>query len=72
MRRTSRCGGAAGYSRLRGMSETSLYPTMKCIREAASFHMSTPEQRCIGAPEQKYITDDGRKAPRGVPVLRPR
>jgi hypothetical protein len=25
--------------------------------------MSTPEQRCIGWPEQKYISDAGKKAP---------
>jgi hypothetical protein len=26
-------------------------------------HMSTPEQKCIGWPEQKYISDVSRKAP---------
>ena len=25
--------------------------------------LSTPEQRCIGWPEQKYISDAGKKAP---------
>ena len=25
--------------------------------------MSTPEQKCIGWPEQKYISDGGKKAP---------
>jgi hypothetical protein len=25
--------------------------------------MSTPEQKCIGSPEQKYINDAGEKAP---------
>ena len=26
--------------------------------------MSTPEQKCIGWPEQKYISDVSRKAPK--------
>ena len=26
--------------------------------------MSTPEQNCIGLPEQKYISDAGKKGPR--------
>ena len=26
-------------------------------------HVSTPEQKCIGLPEQKYISDAGKKAP---------
>ena len=25
--------------------------------------VSTPEQKCIGLPEQKYISDGGKKAP---------
>ena len=25
--------------------------------------MSTPEQKCIGSPEQKYINDVGKKPP---------
>jgi hypothetical protein len=25
--------------------------------------MSTPEQKCIGWPEQKYISDAGKKIP---------
>ena len=25
--------------------------------------MSTPQQKCIGWPEQKYISDAGKKAP---------
>ena len=25
--------------------------------------MSTPEQKCIGRPEQKYISNAGKKAP---------
>ncbi len=25
--------------------------------------MSTPEQKCFGSPEQKYINDAGMKAP---------
>jgi hypothetical protein len=31
--------------------------------------VSTPEQNCIGLPEQKYISDAGKKAPRtgGLP-----
>ena len=27
-------------------------------------HVSTPEQKCIGWPEQKYISEAGKKAPR--------
>jgi hypothetical protein len=27
-------------------------------------HLSTPEQNCIGLPEQKYISDAGKKGPR--------
>ena len=26
-------------------------------------HVSTPEQKCIGSPEKKYISDAGKKAP---------
>ena len=26
--------------------------------------VSTPEEKCIGGPEQNYITDDGSQAPR--------
>jgi len=32
--------------------------------------MSTPEQKCVGWPEQKYIGDAGRKAPNWGPFLR--
>ena len=32
-------------------------------RRGASHHLSTPEQKCIGLPEQKYINDAGKKAP---------
>ena len=27
------------------------------------YNMSTPEQKCIGSPEQKYINDVGKKPP---------
>jgi hypothetical protein len=30
---------------------------------SASQVVSTPEQKCIGLPEQKYISDAGKKAP---------
>lgn len=33
-------------------------------------HLSTPEQKCVGWPEQKYIGDAGRKAPNWGPFLR--
>ena len=33
--------------------------------------LSTPEQKCIGWPEQKYISEAGKKAPRtGGPWFR--
>ena len=32
--------------------------------------VSTPEQKCVGWPEQKYIGDAGRKAPNWGPFLR--
>ena len=32
--------------------------------EAGSDFLSTPEEKCIGGPEQNYITDDGSQAPR--------
>ena len=32
--------------------------------------LSTPEQKCVGWPEQKYIGDAGRKAPNWGPFLR--
>ena len=32
--------------------------------------MSTPKQKCVGWPEQKYIGDAGRKAPNWGPFLR--
>ena len=35
-----------------------------------SFGVSTPEQKCVGWPEQKYISDAGRKAPNWGPFLR--
>ena len=28
--------------------------------------VSTPEEECIGGPEQNYITDDGRRPVRGL------
>jgi NTE family protein len=37
----------------------------------SSFWVSTPQQKCIGWPEQKYIIDGGKKAPGpGVPFVR--
>ena len=33
------------------------------IKIIAPIHVSTPEQKCIGWPEQKYINDAGKKAP---------
>ena len=33
-------------------------------------YLSTPEQKCVGWPEQKYIGDAGRKAPNWGPFLR--
>ena len=42
--------------------------------ERASYNsvafLSTPEQKCVGWPEQKYIGDAGRKAPNWGPFLR--
>ena len=35
-----------------------------------AIHLSTPEQKCVGWPEQKYIGDAGRKAPNWGPFLR--
>ena len=29
-------------------------------------YLSTPERRCIGVPEQKYIRDERQKAPAGA------
>ena len=34
------------------------------------WRVSTPEQKCVGWPEQKYIGDAGRKAPNWGPFLR--
>ena len=31
--------------------------------------MSTPEQRCIGAPEQNYITEEGYRTPCSIAVI---
>jgi hypothetical protein len=31
--------------------------------------LSTPEQKCIGFPERKYINDAGKKAPDWRPYL---
>ena len=28
-----------------------------------AWNLSTPEQKCIGSPEQRYISDAGKKAP---------
>jgi hypothetical protein len=42
----------------------------RCFVGAAD-EMSTPQQKCIGWPEQKYIIDGGKKAPGpGVPFVR--
>jgi hypothetical protein len=35
---------------------------------ARSKEVSTPEQKCIGLPEQKYISDGGKKAPELGPL----
>ena len=33
------------------------------LADAVRFAMSTPLKKCIGSPEQKYISDAGKKAP---------
>jgi hypothetical protein len=34
------------------------------------FQVSTPEQKCIGSPEQKYINDVGKSPPNWEPFVR--
>jgi hypothetical protein len=46
MWRANRCGGAARYSRLRAMSETSLYPAVKRFLEAAGFRVKGEVNGC--------------------------
>jgi hypothetical protein len=38
---------------------------LRCGNKNVAMHipMSTPEQKCIGLPERKYINDSGKKAP---------
>jgi hypothetical protein len=38
-------------------------------KSGVSKMMSTPEQKCIGFPERKYINDAGKKAPDWRPSL---
>ena len=37
--------------------------TAKADRAEVLLALSTPQQKCIGWPEQKYISDAGKKAP---------
>jgi hypothetical protein len=46
MRRMSHCNGAAGYRRLRRMSEISLYPAVKRFLEAAGFRVKGEVNGC--------------------------
>ena len=43
---TGHCGGAGGYRRLRGMSETTLYPSVKRFLEAAGFRVKGEVEGC--------------------------
>ena len=43
---------------------------MTVVALVLASRLSTPEQKCVGWPEQKYIGDAGRKAPNWGPFLR--
>ena len=46
---------------LRALGEA--YMDKRSLTQDDLIALSTPEQKCIGLPEQKYISDAGKKAP---------
>jgi transposase len=55
--------GIVARDRGGGYGEAAAKALPHALQVADRWHLSTPEQKCIGWPEQKYISDAGKKAP---------